>query len=449
METTTTQQRLFSNRDLVLLIVPLVVEQLLAVAIGMVDTLMVASVGEAAVSGISIVDTINILLINIFTSMATGGAVVAAQYLGREDYRQGRLSANQLIFSTTALALVIMTICLVGQNSLLEVIYGRVDPEVMANARVYLFWSALSYPCLALYNGGAAIFRAMGNSKVSMFCSIMMNIINVSGNAILIFGYGMGVAGAAIATLVSRTAGAVVVTCLLCNPHCVLRLDATVLRPKLSMIRRIMRLAVPNGLESSMFQVGKILVQRVVTAMGTMAIAANAVANTLGGFPNIAGNAIGLAVITVVGQCMGAGRKDEAQWYINRLMKVSYLAMGVINLALMLLARPMVGLFVLQPGTGDLTVQIIVTYCIASIFLWVPSFLLPNGLRAAGDAQFTLGISTFSMWVFRVASCYLFCGPLGMGVLGAWFAMYTDWLFRGICFLWRYHSGRWQNKRVI
>ncbi|MEG2087653.1 MAG: MATE family efflux transporter, partial [Angelakisella sp.] len=255
---------MFSRKDLTRIIIPLVLEQLLAVAIGMADTIMVTSVGEAAVSGISIVDSINILLINIFTALATGGAVVTAQYLGREDREQARLSGNQLLFSTTLISLVIMTFCLFGQSWLLETLYGNVESAVMENARIYFFWSALSYPFLALYNGGAALFRVMGNTKIALFCSLLMNIVNIGGNAVLIYGFGMGVRGAALASLASRGLAAVVVIYLLRNPACPLALDKTMFRPDRRMIARIMKLGVPNGVENSMFQIGKILVQGVV-----------------------------------------------------------------------------------------------------------------------------------------------------------------------------------------
>lgn len=445
----TDKKTLFSRRDLIYLIVPLIIEQILAVTIGMADTIMVTSVGEAAVSGISIVDSINILLINIFVALASGGAIVTAQYLGREDNQQAKLSANQLLFSTTAMSLVIMLVCLLLRNQMLDLLFGNVDSAVMTNARAYFFWSALSYPFLALYNGGAALFRVMGNSKVSMFCALLMNLINIGGNAILIYGFGMGVTGAAIASLVSRAVGAFIVTRLLLKPGCPVQLDATVLRPHKAMIGRIMSLGIPNGIENGMFQIGKILVQGVVAGMGTVALAANAVANSIGGVPNIAGNAIGIAIVTVVGQCMGAGRKEEARGYILKLLGVAYMLMGIMNLLLLAVVGPLVGVFHLGAQTTALATEILVFYAIASIFIWPPAFMLPNGLRAAGDARYTLVVSTISMWVFRIGGCYFFCFVLGMGVNGTWFAMYTDWAARAICFLVRFFRGKWQHKQVI
>lgn len=354
------------------------------------------------------------------------------------------------MLSTTAISVVIMFVCLLGQNFLLDLVYGDVEAAVMVNARTYFFWSALSYPFLALYNGGAALFRVMGNPKVSMFCSLLMNVINIGGNAFLIFVMGWGVAGAAIASLVSRAVAALVVTALLRAESCPLRMDSLrQLRPDLPMIKSILRLGVPNGVENSMFQIGKILVQGIVASFGTVALAANAVANSIASFPNIAGGAVGLALITVVGQCCGAGRYDEAKSYILRLGAATYGMMITVNLLMLLAVKPIVGVFGLAPETTALTIEILVWFFLANMAIWPLSFMLPNGLRAAGDAKYSMVVSTISMWTFRIGFSYLLGIGLGLGVNGTWFAMYADWLCRAICFTLRFLSGKWQNKRVV
>lgn len=440
---------LFSRADLVRLIVPLILEQILAVAIGMADTIMVAGVGEAAVSGISIVDAINILLINIFAALASGGAIVSAQYLGREDKENSQLSGNQLMFSTTAMSLVMCAFCMVARGWMLTTIYGAVEPAVMRNAEIYFFWSSLSYPFLALYNGGAALFRVMGNSKISLFSSLLMNLINVGGNALLIYGFGMGVAGAGIASLCSRAVGALLVLWLLQRHNNPFRTKLSMLRPNRRMIGRIMSMGVPAGVESSMFQVGKILIQGMVATMGTAAMAANAVTNSICSVPNVAGNGIGLGLITVVGQCVGAGERKQAKSYLYRLTGMAYLLMGGLNLAMFLLRVPIVNLFALSAEASKLAIDIITVFCIASALIWPPSFTLPQGLRAAGDARYTMTVSAISMWAFRVGGCFFFCGVLGLGVNGTWYAMYIDWLARAICFTVRTMRGRWLRHEVI
>ncbi len=318
---------LFDRRALTALIVPLIIEQFLAMLIGAADTIMVSSCGEAAVSGISLVDTINILLIQVFSALATGGAVVAAQYLGMGKKEDAKESAKQLMIVVFLVSLVITILSLLTHRPLLRVIFGSIDDEVMANAQIYFLLSAISYPFLALYNGGAALFRSMGNSKISMITSFVMNGLNIVGNAILIYGAHWAVFGAALATLISRILGALYMIWLLLkadNPLSIKGILHTRLR--WSMVRSILLIGVPNGIENGLFQVGKILVASLISSFGTYAITANAVANTLAGLEIVPSSAIGLAMITVVGQCVGAGDDKQTARYTGKLMVISYTA---------------------------------------------------------------------------------------------------------------------------
>ena len=441
---------MFTAKDLRKLILPLIVEQFLAVTIGMADTIMVASTGEAAMSSVSLVDAINILLINIFSALATGGAIVASQYLGREDNKRANVAAKQLLLVTTALSVCIMSVCLVGRDPILDLIFGKIEPEVMDNCRVYFFWSALSYPFLAVYNAGAALYRSMGNSKVSMLTSTLMNALNIAGNALLIFGFHMGVAGAAIASLFARVAGAVLITCLLrFRPH-IIRLETVFkLDFQPAMIKNILKFGVPTGLENGMFQIGRLMTQGLVATFGLTATTANAIGMSLSAFPQIPGTAIGLAMVTVVGQCIGARRQEEAQRYMLRLTGLAYLAMGLLNLILLTLLPVVIGVYHPSPATAALARELML-YCIAcTILLWPASFVLPNGLRAAGDVRFTMTVSIVSMWAFRIGFSYLLAKGLQMGVLGVWIAMTIDWAFRVLCFAVRFFRGKWKDKQLI
>ena len=425
-------------------------EQFLAVTIGMADTIMVASTGEAAMSSVSLVDAINILLINIFSALATGGAIVASQYLGREDNKRANVAAKQLLLVTTAMSVFIMAVCLIGRNPILDLIFGKIEPEVMDNCRVYFFWSALSYPFLAVYNAGAALYRSMGNSKVSMLTSTLMNAINIAGNALLIFGFHMGVAGAAIASLFARMVGAVLITCLLrFKPH-VIQLEAVFkLDFQPEMIKNILKFGVPTGLENGMFQIGRLMTQGLVATFGLTATTANAIGMSLSAFPQIPGTAIGLAMVTVVGQCIGARRQEEAKRYTLKLTGLAYLAMGALNLVMLALLPVVIGIYNPSPATAALARELML-YCIAcTILLWPASFVLPNGLRAAGDVRFTMTVSIVSMWVFRIGFSYLLAKGLQMGVLGVWIAMTIDWAFRILCFAIRFFRGKWMNKQLI
>ncbi len=441
---------MFTAKDLRKLILPLIVEQFLAVTIGMADTIMVASTGEAAMSSVSLVDAINILLINIFSALATGGAIVASQYLGREDNKRANVAAKQLLLVTTAMSAFIMAVCLIGRNPILDLIFGKIEPEVMDNCRVYFFWSALSYPFLAVYNAGAALYRSMGNSKVSMLTSTLMNAINIAGNALLIFGFHMGVAGAAIASLFARMVGAVLITCLLrFKPH-VIQLEAVFkLDFQPEMIKNILKFGVPTGLENGMFQIGRLMTQGLVATFGLTATTANAIGMSLSAFPQIPGTAIGLAMVTVVGQCIGARRQEEAKRYTLKLTGLAYLAMGALNLVMLAFLPVVIGIYNPSPATAALARELML-YCIAcTILLWPASFVLPNGLRAAGDVRFTMTVSIVSMWAFRIGFSYLLAKGLQMGVLGVWIAMTIDWAFRILCFAIRFFRGKWMNKQLI
>lgn len=441
---------MFTRKDLIRLIIPLVVEQILAVTIGMADTVMVASVGEAAVSGVSLVDTINILLINIFTALATGGAVVASQYLGKGEQGNACIAAKQLLLSITALSFGISVLSVAGRLPILNLVFGNIEPEVMSNAQTYFLLTALSYPFLGIYNAGAALFRAMGNSKVSMFISMVMNLINIVGNAILIYGLHIGVAGAGTATLVSRIVGAVIVTVLMCHHSNPIHYDS-LLRWKFhpAMVKSILHIGVPNGLENGMFQVGKVLVQGLIASFGTTAIAANAVANSIASVEVIPGSAMGLALITVVGQCVGAGEYDQAKRYTILLMKITYLSVGLLNLAILPLIGGITAVFQLSSETASIAIQLMWIHGVCAMVIWPASFTLPNALRAANDVRYPMMISIFSMWTFRIGCSYLLGQVWGMGVVGVWLAMIIDWIFRASLFILRFCRGKWRGRQLV
>jgi len=441
---------LFSKEDLKRLIVPLMLEQFLAITVGMADTMMVSSVGEAAMSGVSLVDAINVLLINLFSALATGGAVLTSQYLGRKELKNAGLAARQLLYTVLAASLLIMTACLFIRIWLLNTLFGHVETAVMNSARVYFLVSVFSYPFLAVYNGAAALFRAMGNSRVSLRTSVMMNLVNFAGNALFIFAFRWGVFGAALATLIARAAGAVVMVRLLIASGEAIALPA--LRRfawRWDMTRGILAVGVPTGLENSIFQLGKVLLNRLISTFGTVGIAANAVAVSFSSVQIIPGMAIGLAMVTVVGRCAGAKAFDQARQYTRRLMILTYASVGALNILLLLLTPLLLTLFNLSDASEKLAYTLIVTHGIGSMITWPMSFTLPNALRASNDARFTMVHSVFSMAAFRVGGSYLIAGALGVGVWGVWLAQQVDWLYRCAVFLWRFRSNKWQTKALI
>ncbi len=441
---------LFSNRELANLIGPLVIEQLLAVLVGMADSIMVANVGEAAVSGVSLVDNIMILIINIFAALATGGAVVAGQYIGRKDEKSACKAATQLVWFVSLSAVAIMILVYFGKDIILNQVFGHITAEVKGHADIYLLIVTASIPFIALYNGGAAIFRAMGNSQVSMRVSLLMNAINVTGNAILVFGLRIGTAGVAIPTLISRMVAAIVITVLLCNQTRILHIERTLkFRFDGRMIRKILAIGVPNGLENSMFQLGKILVLSLVSTFGTYAIAANAVSNAIALFQILPGMAISLAITTVISQCVGANDYEQVHYYLKKLLVIIYVAMAG-TVALIFLALPLIlKAYNLSDQTAAAATNIIHFHGISAMIIWPLSFALPAAYRAAGDAKACMYTSIVSMWIFRIGFSYLVGKYMGLGVFGVWVAMVIDWVVRAICFVIRYFNGKWKHGAIV
>ncbi|WP_296883140.1 MATE family efflux transporter [Thomasclavelia sp.] len=441
---------MFSNQALKKLIIPLVIEQLLVILVGFCDTIMVSSVGEAAVSAVSLVDSINVLLINVFAALGTGGAVVAAQFIGQGSLEKARFSAKQLLLITAILSLIIMGLILLFNTSILHLAFGNVDSGVMNNAETFFLVSALSYPFIALYNSGAALFRAIGNSKISMITSAIMNVINIIFNTIFIFGLKLGVLGSGLATLIARMVCCIVILKCLTNKDNNLYVDDyRHWKFDLVYIKKILTIGIPSGLENGMFQFGKILVQSLVATFGTYAIAANAVSNNLAQMQIIPGMAMSLAMVTVVGQCVGANDYKQAKYYIKKLLKITYLA-TISAVILVLLATPTIlKLYSLSEQTIDLAYQCIFLHGFFAATIWPASFTFPNALRASNDAKFTMIVSASSMWIFRFCLSYVLGQHLGLGLIGVWLAMFVDWIVRCIFFIWRYFSGKWMNRQLV
>lgn len=441
---------LFDNKALTALIIPLIIEQLLAVFVGMADSIMVASVGEAAVSGVSLVDNIMILFINAFAALATGGAVIAGQYLGQKNEKESCKAATQMVWFITILSLIIMAGIYLAKWFILHVVFGQIDADVMGHANTYLLIVTASIPFIALYNGGAAIFRVMGNSKVSMQVSIIMNIINITGNAILIYGFHRGTEGVAIPTLVSRITATVLIIALLAQEKRLIHIERTLrYRPDWRMIRRILGIGIPNGLENSMFQLGKIIVLSLVSTFGTYAIAANAVSNAVANFQILPGMAIGLAITAVIARCVGAGDYEQAQYFTKKLIKLTYVCIWAVNLIIFLLLPVILHAYNLSDVTAEMTKKILYFHSVSCMIIWPISFSLPATLRAAGDAQVTMIIALLSMWIFRIAFSYVLGGYLGLGVFGVWVAMVIDWCVRALFMSLRYKNGKWKLIRSI
>ena len=371
------------------------------------------------------------------------------QPVSKKMPEKAKLSAGQLMFIMLTSSGTVMILVLFLHRFLLRAIFGQIEADVMDAAQIYFLISAISYPFLGVYNAGAALFRSIGNSKISMYTSLVMNVINIGGNAILIYGFGIGVTGAALATLIARMVSALVMVVLLSkkdNPLCITTPGC--MRPKKDVIGKILKIGIPSGIENGMFQIGKLLVSSLTATFGTAAIAANAVANSIAGFANIPGIAIGLAMVTVIGRCIGAGEKEQAKRYSKKLLGLAYGGMCLTDITLLILVRPLVGCFSLSGEAFTITVQLLRTFSICAMLIWPLSFALPNVLRAAGDAKYTMEVSVFSMWVFRIGFAYLFVRGFGFGIMGVWCGMFIDWIFRMAVFLWRFRGFEKRAKRI-
>ncbi len=433
-----------------MLIVPLVAEQFLAVTIGMVDIVMVASVGEVAVSSVSIVNSISHLMVQLFASFATGGAVVASQYLGRKDQVSANDAAKQLFLLSLSVSTLILVLCMPVRRGIISVIFGSIEADVLLDSTIYFKYILLSLPFLASYNACAALFRSMGNSKVSLIVSTLMNIANIGGNAYFIFALHMGVAGAGLATLLSRMLAATIMVILISNKRNIIFIHKIwKFRWDWHKIKKILQIGIPTGLEGSIFHIGRLMVQSFIASFGTVALAANAIANSVASLANIPGRAINMASITIIGQSLGAKRPDQAVFFGKRLLLLAYGSIGCIAIPLFIVAPSVVQIFNLSAEASHLASNIIRTAMVASSLLWPFAFTIPNFLRAAGDVKYTMIVSMFSMWIFRVGSSYVLSFYLGFGIYGVWFGMYIDWLCRGVFYLTRFLRGKWKTKKVI
>ena len=443
---------MFSQRALLALMFPLIIEQLLNSLMGTADTMMVSNVGSAAISAVSLVDSINVLVIQAFSALAAGGAIVCAQYIGQRNKEKANESARQVLFIITAISVAVSLFCLVFQKPLLRLIFGSVEEKVMRASEIYFFYTALSFPFIAAYDSAASIFRAQDNTRGPMTISMISNVMNIAGNAIMIWAFHMGVAGAALSTLISRIFCAVVVLIQLRKERegqeIVVR-DYFKIRPNWSMIKRILGIGIPSGVENSMFQLGKLAIQSTVSTLGTAAIAAQAMTNILENLNGIAAIGVGVGLMTIVGQCLGAGRKDEAVYYIKKLCVIAEIVVLTSCLIVFALTKPVTILGGMEKESADMCFHMVMWITIMKPLVWTMAFVPGYGLRAAGDVKFSMITSCCTMWACRFCLCVFLIRVMGFGPMGVWIGMFADWTVRSIIFTWRFHSRKWLQHKVI
>lgn len=444
------QQKLFDNRKLAALLIPLAVDQLLNSFMGTVDTLVVSNLGSAAISAVSLVDSINILIVQAFFALATGGTVVCSHYLGCRREGHAKEAARQLVFITFMMSLVIGVLCIVFNGQILSLIFGEVEDAVMENAKQYFFFSAISYPFIALYDDGSSILRAQENSRLPMLISVASNLVNLVLNLLFVWGLGFGVAGSACATLLARIFAMTVVMYKLRNPRLTVSLTQYhSIRPDWGEIRRILRIGIPSGVENSMFQFGKLAIQSTVSLMGTAAIAAQGMTNIIENLNGILAIGVGIGLMTVVGETLGAGRKEEAVYYVKKLCVISEVVIIVSCLVMFALVHPITYFGGMEPESARMCIHMVTWITIVKPVVWVMSFIPAYGFRAAGDVKFTMTVSVISMWFCRVTLSIVLARVFGMGPMAVWIGMFTDWTVRGVIYAVRFRSGKWLGHKVI
>ena len=451
---------MFSRHDLFKLLIPMILSAVLSIAVGTADSMMVARAGEAAVSGVSLVAELDALLVIAFSAMVTGGSVCVAHALGRGDKKACCESAKQLIYVATGIALAITVPVVIFRAPLLELLYGSASDDVMYNANSYLRIMALGFPLLAYNNSGFAILRTMGDTVTSLKLSIMENILNVAGNALLIIGFDMGAAGAALSTIAARSVTTVVITLIMLNRKRAVHIENIFrYRPDRDIIRRIMRIGVPHGIESSMFQFGRLFTQVLISTMGTAGIAANSVANTLANYLWVVSSTIANASITVVGRCYGAKEFVQAKHYANKLLRWEYIAMIGMSAVSVLFGRQIIGIYSLSAEAAKLAFELTLFHCVVTCLIRPLAFNLPSVFKAAGDSRFSMAVSSTAMWLVRIGGAYLLAPEqitvfgltipcAGMGIMGVWVAMAGDWVLRSVFFTTRFVRGTWLKKGI-
>lgn len=452
MDAPSIRQPLFTNRALVGLTIPIIIDALLAILAGTVDAAMVSSAGEAAVSAVSLVDSINILFTSVFSSLAVGGSVVTAQYIGSRNFEKARISANQLLFAATFFATVLMGILLSFHGALLRLIYGKIEANVFANAKIYFCITLLGYPFLAIGASAGAVLRSMGKNRQAVTVTIIANACNVAGNALLIYGCKLGVAGAAISTTFSRFVFAVLGLTLAHNKQLPAHFQ-NLLRFHLDwdVMRRVLRIGLTNGMEGGLFYVGKLLIASLVSGFGTILIAADSVAQTINNLGWTIVASFGTVMLTVVGQCVGAGEHDQAKFYTKKLLRAATIAMVVTFGSIFLLRHQVVRLFDFSPEALVQTAYYTGLCALCSIFsLYSFSFIPLSAFRAAGDIRYSITLSICSMFAFRVALCFLLHALFPeLRLLCVYAGMFADWSFRSVMNICRYRSGKWLHQKLI
>ena len=441
---------LFSNKALFYLFIPLLIEQALEFFVGLADSIMVASLGEAAISGVSLVDFLMQLLIFSFSALATGGAVIAGQYLGDNKIDEARNASNQLMWFSALSSTLFMLIVLIARSFLIGILFGQIEADVWTNADIYLLIVALSIPFIAIYNAGAAIFRTTNDASLPMKIMLVCDVLNVVGNAFCIYYLGWGVEGVAIPTVISRFIAAIAILYYVLDENYLLHIKRT-LKHKFDwlILRNVLNVGIPYGIENGLFQLGRILVLSLVSTFGTMAIAANSVGYAIGIFSVLPGFAINLGFTAVISRCVGANDYEQVRFYNKKIILIVFISHIIINIVIFALLPFILEIYQLSSQTAAMTSEMVIWHGIFAVIIWPIAFTLPAMFRGAGDSKSVMYISLAVMFTCRIGLSYIIADWMGVGVFGTWIAMFIDWYVRAALYLYRYFSNKWTQYRAV
>ncbi len=440
---------MFTQKDLRRLVLPIFLDQLLLAGVGIVSTLLLSYAGEAAVSAVSLVEMINVFIISILLAVSTGGTVVLAQIIGSKRLELAQKASGQMMVLTVLVGLLFMGMVLGLGQPILNLLFGSVDPDVMRAAQIYFIISSLSYPFMALYNASAGLFRAMGNSRIPMIGSMVLNISSVLGFGLAIFIFKAGITGVAVASLTSRIIASLFLIRLNFNPELIVSLDKkNFLTWDTSLVHRIVKVALPNSVENGVTQLGRVFLASIIALFGTAQITANGIVNSLGAFTLSYSMALVFASVTVVGQCVGAKEYEQARLYAKKLMRQGQIVTLVLAVLSIVLLPALLQIYTISDEARTLTYQVMILHNVIAVLFWTPGFMLASSLRAAGDARFTMIVSLTAMFIFRIPAAYLFAVVLDFGVMGVMMAMGVDWFYRFTINQIRLKGNKWLTSVV-
>ncbi|MCD8202012.1 MAG: MATE family efflux transporter [Clostridia bacterium] len=453
---------LFTGKALLFLILPIVIEQIFSTSLGVFDGMMVSSIGSSAGNAVSNVDDINNLIIQLFAAFATGGVIVTSQFIGAKKIDEANRSAKQVVVLVVLVALALCVLCLALNGPLLSLFFSKknVGEETFRYQKQYFYITAASFPFIGLFNVNAALLRAQRKSRVTMISAGISLVVNVGLNALFIYVFNWEVIGAAAATLISRIVPAAYTTYLITRKDRLVHIKIfEKFRFDGKLVRRILAIAVPAGIENCLFQLGKVFTSSFVnngyyygvTVDGANIEAnANSIAKSLNNYASVVGGGVGTSVLTVIGQAVGAGDPEQVKYYMKRMFLIGYIANAVAVAVIMGCARPMAyNMYGYADEAKELAVQLLY-FCLSIQFVTYPlSFITPNILKATSDARYVMWGAIASMLIVRVGLCWFLVswnkGP-HLGAFGYWIAMCSDWVVRSIIFLSRLLSGRWRKK---